>query len=110
MKRIAIALILIATLFATTACAGHRSRDVVLGAVIGGFVVGIANHVHSHGHGHGGPTVVNNYYETVPQGWYQTQRPIRTYNEYYPPYQGICQNYPVRDAWGNLIRVETYCR
>lgn len=108
MKRIAFALILIMTLFTTTAYAG---RDILLGAVIGGVVVGIANGVRDHGHNHhgGGATVVNNYYEAVPRGWYESHRHVEQ-RPVYNTYQGICQNYPVRDAWGNITSVETYCR
>lgn len=103
MKKLIIALFIVCFIV-TPAFAGHHhhrhhNRDfavgLILGAATGAIIVG--NHGH---HRH--------YRESR---WYYQQSRYPQYRRYRPmPYAGVCQDFPVRNQWGEIIRIDTYCR
>lgn len=108
MKKLLIA-ILIVCFMASTAFAGHHGRNFAIGMMLGAVTSAIIiNHnrpVHYETH---------YYTNTAPRGWYyqQSRYPQRHYrhHHHHRSYARVCQNFPVRNQWGDIVRVDTYCK
>ena len=117
----------------------NYNKDVAMAQTIAGFLTGAfalskapsGGDVAYKGQGYGGGVAqpddyrdnsrgagrgYGNYYDRGGQyngrGNYPNRQGFYTESTYpqYQGYQGICQNYPVRDGYGRVIRVDTYCK